>query len=169
MRKPLDTEALLKKITSDMESFGIGAEIREKRQVHNSLMAAIRARGPLYRGTPQSGSSIGVDINLKSSIDMEPVLSRYVSLCPEVPAFSLLIMQEPEILAEKIRAVLTRTKARDVYDIWFLLSKGIEFDGSLARKKMEYYGQEWDPGEFIKRLDAQKAAWKTAPGPLVEK
>jgi hypothetical protein len=167
MRKPLDTEALLKKLTSDLGSFGIGAEIREKRKVHDSLMATLRTKGPLYQGTPQSFSNIGVDINLRSSIDTEPVLSRYAPLYPDVPAFSLLIMQEPEILAEKARAVMTRAKARDVYDIWFLLNKGVKFDHELVGKKLDYYGKAWDPKEFSRKLGENAKAWASELGPLI--
>lgn len=167
LRKELDIDGLLKKICSVLSSFGIESEIRDKKSAYNSVMATIRAKGPLYKNTPMSLSNIGIDINLKSSIDMEPEPARYNSLYPDVPSFSILVMQEPEILAEKIRAVMTRTKARDVYDIWFLLGKGVEFDEILARKKTEYYKQEWNPKEFIKRIDAQKAAWKTELGPIV--
>lgn len=41
-----------------------------------------------------------------------------------------------EILAEKFRALLTREKARDIFDIWFLLSKGIEVNEEYLKEKM---------------------------------
>lgn len=44
-----------------------------------------------------------------------------------------------EILAEKIRAVMTRRKGRDLYDLWYLLSKGVSARSDLIRRKMEYY------------------------------
>ncbi len=44
-----------------------------------------------------------------------------------------------EILAEKIRATLTRDKGRDIYDLWFLLSKNIFIDEKLVKEKLKYY------------------------------
>jgi predicted nucleotidyltransferase component of viral defense system len=169
LRKELNTDSLLEKICSSLTSFGIESTIKDKRSAYNSVMATIRTKGPLYRNTPMSLSNIGVDINLKSSIDMEPVLSRYSSLYPDIPPFSILIMQELEILAEKMRAAMSRAQARDLYDIWFLLSKGVKLDQALVKRKLEYYGKEWNPKEFIRSLDSQKAAWRTELGPLVEK
>ena len=44
-----------------------------------------------------------------------------------------------EILAEKIRAVMTREKGRDLYDLWYLLSKGTPIKSDLVGKKLAYY------------------------------
>lgn len=44
-----------------------------------------------------------------------------------------------EILAEKIRTVMTRRKGRDLYDLWFLLSRGVTVQRDLVRKKLAYY------------------------------
>jgi len=44
-----------------------------------------------------------------------------------------------EILAEKILAIMTRRKGRDLYDLWYLLSKGVSANNDLVRKKIAYY------------------------------
>jgi len=44
-----------------------------------------------------------------------------------------------EVLAEKIRAFMIRAKGRDVYDIWYLLSKGIDIDWKMVNRKLEFY------------------------------
>ena len=75
-------------------------------------------------GTPQSFCNIKININLKSSIEIEPANASYNSLYRDIPSFSLLIMGEKEIFAEKVRAIITRNKGRDVYDLWFLLERG---------------------------------------------
>lgn len=45
-----------------------------------------------------------------------------------------------EILAEKIRAILTRDKGRDYYDLWYLLSQGATFNQEFIQEKLNYYG-----------------------------
>jgi predicted nucleotidyltransferase component of viral defense system len=166
-RRDIDVGRMLEKIASDLRSFGVLAEIKEGEKKHDSINARIMCRGPLYNGSPQSLSSIKVDVNLKSGTDAEPKLSRYSPLYSEIPAFSLLVMDEREILAEKIRAVMSRGKARDVYDMWFLLEKGVPFDAGLVGKKLEFYGEKWDPGKFKRGLLEKKPFWKTELSGLV--
>ncbi len=48
-------------------------------------------------------------------------------------------LSQEEVLAEKIRAVMTRKKGRDLYDLWYLLSKGTEVRQDMLRKKLAYY------------------------------
>lgn len=48
-------------------------------------------------------------------------------------------LSREEILAEKIRAVMTRRKGRDLYDLWFLLSRGTEVQLDMVSRKLEYY------------------------------
>jgi predicted nucleotidyltransferase component of viral defense system len=66
-----------------------------------------------------------------------------------------------EIFKEKIEALTTRSKGRDIFDIWFLLSKGVEMPKGVKRKKvidkLESFPQssiEKDLGKFLPK--AQK-------------
>ena len=167
LRKELDIDKLLEKIISDLKSFGIEAEIKLKKKFFNSVMTTIRTKGPMYTGTPQTFSNIRIDINLKSSVDTEPEVAKYSSLYPDIPAFSLVIMQKKEILSEKIRTILTREKARDAYDLWFLLEKGVEFDEKLVKEKLKYYNEEWDITKFKKKLDLKRKLWDVELKPLI--
>ena len=58
-----------------------------------------------------------------------------------------------EILAEKIRAVLTRAKGRDLFDFWFLLSKNIEIDEKNGQYKMKFYDKKFDYNELRKKIE----------------
>ena len=44
-----------------------------------------------------------------------------------------------EILAEKVRAILTRQQGRDIYDLWYLLSQNTQLDTHLVKEKLNYY------------------------------
>ncbi len=46
-----------------------------------------------------------------------------------------------ELLAEKVRALVMRTTGRDIFDVYWLLQRGIEFSPSLFLQKMRYYGK----------------------------
>jgi len=57
-------------------------------------------------------------------------------------------MEEKEILAEKVRAVYQREKARDVYDIWYLLNvKKIQIDFMLIQKN--YHILIWNSTKIL--------------------
>lgn len=59
-----------------------------------------------------------------------------------------------EILAEKIRAILTRDKGRDIYDLWFLLSKNIVIDKKLVEEKLKYYNiKTFIPDQLITKIN----------------
>lgn len=63
-------------------------------------------------------------------------------------------LSKEEIFAEKIRAVLTRSKGRDLYDLWFLLNKGVQIKEKLIRKKLKYYNLgKVKKEEIVKKVD----------------
>lgn len=61
-----------------------------------------------------------------------------------------------EILAEKIRAVVTRFKARDVYDLNELLLNKVPVDFDLVDKKLSTYGMEFNRETFIRKLEEKR-------------
>lgn len=44
-----------------------------------------------------------------------------------------------EILAEKIRALFVRKKPRDLFDLWFLLTKKVPINQKIINKKFSFY------------------------------
>ncbi len=64
-------------------------------------------------------------------------------------------LAKEEIFAEKIRALFTRTKGRDIYDLWYLATQGVMVDPHLIKEKLAYYGlDEKGKEEIIQRIDA---------------
>lgn len=58
---------------------------------------------------------------------------------PISPYPLILHLNSEEILAEKIRALFVREKPRDLFDLWFLLSKNISINENMVKKKFELY------------------------------
>ena len=48
-------------------------------------------------------------------------------------------LSKEEIFAEKIRAILTRTKGRDLYDLWYLMNINTDINKDWIIKKLKYY------------------------------
>ena len=70
-------------------------------------------------------------------------------------------------MAEKVRAILTRNRARDIYDLWFLLRKGTRFDLSLINEKLRYYERVFEKDMFLERIRGKEDYWKSELNPLV--
>ena len=60
--------------------------------------------------------------------------------------------KEEEILVEKIRAFLWRAKGRDVFDLWYLLDKGVLINKKLLEKKLKMADLEFDKDFFLKKI-----------------
>ena len=61
-------------------------------------------------------------------------------------------LKAEEILAEKVRAILSRVRGRDIFDIWFLLSQQISIDWPLVNKKMTIYKKKADVKQLIEKI-----------------
>lgn len=64
-------------------------------------------------------------------------------------------LSKEEMFAEKIRAIITRKKGRDLYDLWYLLTLGTNLKAELVKEKLKYYGiKKMDKNEILKRIDS---------------
>ncbi len=156
----------VKKLENGLKRFNIEFEI-EKKEYENGLKIILRIKGPLYIGIRPSLCKFIIDFSFRENVILKPEIKSIGRFLEEIPLFDVYVMQEKEILAEKVRAILTRGKARDVYDLWFLLEKDIKFDKKLIEEKLKYYKQKWDFREFEKKLKVKKAVWETELKPSV--
>ena len=83
---------------------------------------------------------------------MSRVVTQVETILPISPYPMVTHMDKEELLAEKVRAFMTRQKGRDVFYIWFLLSKGVVLKNELIQKKMDYYKKKYSLEELKQRL-----------------
>jgi predicted nucleotidyltransferase component of viral defense system len=85
-------------------------------------------------------------------------------------SFLVYVMARSEILAEKIRAIFDeeRNKARDLYDLWFLIRGGTDIDISLISKKLGRAGQKYSFGRLQARIRTLGNHWEELT-PLMDK
>jgi predicted nucleotidyltransferase component of viral defense system len=72
-----------------------------------------------------------------------------------------------ELVAEKIRAVYSRRQARDVYDLYFLMNRGISAPLDIINKKLSLYSLRFDADSFRAKLAEKKEIWHAEMGPLI--
>jgi predicted nucleotidyltransferase component of viral defense system len=110
---------------------------------------------PLYNGGRQSLCKIELDFSLRDKVVLEPKLIMIGRLLRELPLFEVVVMAKEEILAEKVGVIMTRTKARDVYDLWFLLQE-TQIHLPLIEEKMLCVKKKYSLKEFQKHLSLKK-------------
>ena len=145
----------------------INSKVKVEKFQH-SVNVYLEISGPLYDGRKETRSRLILNISLRERVFFPPLRSLYTSLYYEVRPFDLYAMEEKEILAERIRAVHQRNKARDVYDLWYLLTvKNTPVDFTLVQKKLSYLGLRFNADTFLRKLQEKKQGWQTDLSALV--
>lgn len=150
---------LVAKMIDQVWLLGIKGKIKEFREYKNEVNIRLVFRGPLYNGSKESLVLIPLNTSLRERVvkaSNELIISSY----REIPSFEVYVMGEQEIAAEKIRAILTREKARDVYDLWFLLKKGIKLNFDLVEKKLRIHNKKFSKKEFIAAINRKEKMWE---------
>lgn len=98
---------------------------------------------------------IRLDFSFRENV-LEPTKNIIKTDYPIISSHYIFTLSKNEIIAEKIRALMTRNKLRDLYDLWILQELGGKFDADLVNRKLEYYGKRFEIDSFLKRLDSFK-------------
>ena len=142
----------------------------KRRGTNTSLDIEIHIKGPLYskRKTEQS---IEINLSMREEIILPPSTLTLSPIYSDIPTFLINVMDIKEILAEKVRALLTRKeiKARDVYDIYHLLkNRHVEANNTLINQKLLQYDVKFSHALLLKRLNLiDKNLWLSEMSNLV--
>ncbi len=100
------------------EKHGISFRLKSSHKPNGMIRARIQYRGPLdYPGV------LYLDVTFDEPIILEPERRRLLASFKESPTPRVLTYRLEELLAEKLRSLLERGKARDYYDVWRLLKE----------------------------------------------
>ncbi|MDO9536767.1 MAG: nucleotidyl transferase AbiEii/AbiGii toxin family protein [Thermoplasmata archaeon] len=160
MGDDLDVETFLQTILKDLEYMGVQAQGSLISDMERSQVLRIGAEGPLFSREIER-CYVRIDISRREKNILAPEMIFIETPYPDQLPFSVSVMSHPEILAEKFRALMTREKARDLYDVWFLLKKGVKTNLALVEEKMEYYEKSFDRGELESSIMRKRDIWKS--------
>ncbi|MEW5936883.1 MAG: nucleotidyl transferase AbiEii/AbiGii toxin family protein [Candidatus Thermoplasmatota archaeon] len=120
---------------------GIESSLACLKKRKSVYLATIRYQGPLYTGSRISEGSMRIEI-AEQKPRLAPEWRTIVSPFPDAGTYSVLSMAPEELLAEKLRALVQRRKARDIYDTWFLLKRGVTVRQDLLDSKFDELGMD---------------------------
>ena len=96
--------------------------------------------------------TIKLDFSLREDV-LDPMASPIQTELPVMPISMVSHLSIQEVLAEKIRAIMNREKGRDIFDLWFLLSKNVPLNSKLVQAKLDYYHEQFLMNELKKRIE----------------
>ncbi|PWB56502.1 MAG: hypothetical protein C3F06_01050 [Candidatus Methanoperedenaceae archaeon] len=156
----------LETAAKELEYFGIRSELRNKRMSRSGFGFALSYMGPLYEGRDITKGLVRIDVSLRGesvSEDRITVRTEY----DDVKTFIISASSLDHIFAEKVRALLVRGMARDLYDMWFLMGRGIKPDLELINSKLSLYDKTYSQEEMNKRIAQLEKGWNKDLKPLL--
>ena len=167
---------LKKRLESDFENTSVEGikfvklqDITEKDKNTLRIQMQYESGIGVFQGKPHVDSII-LDFNFDAKVYAKIIQGKVnlpgeYGLAPE----PILTMNLEEILAEKVDAIYSRRKPRDVYDLWYLLKNGTRFDIQLVGKKLEEKGRKFELQTLMVRLEKLKPFWQKDMMGLLEK
>ena len=79
----------------------------------------------------------------------------------EIPSFVVPVINVDENASEKVRAIMTRIKPRDLFDFWFLIKAWkVRFDEDLVNLKLSIYKKTFSPILLKRGIALLAGEWK---------
>lgn len=127
------THKLITSAVKKMQAVLMGLKIKEKRTLSGKSYLLT-----LEKGLVNFPIFISLDMSFRENV-LQKKRGIIKSDFPVIFSSFIHYLGGEEILAEKARAVLTRDKGRDLFDLWFLFTKGFKINNDFIREKMKYY------------------------------
>ncbi len=154
------------RIADEVARFGGQAEVRNEWESQMGYSFDVSYRGPLHDGRERSKGKVRVDINRRSEVvetRRELVTSEFDDLRP----FVVTVLTPEHLLAEKIRALLVRSKPRDLFDVWLILRQGVTPDRQLLDRKLAMYDMAFGLDTLDNALTRVSRDWQRDLRPLL--
>lgn len=122
-----EMESLMEATLENVESEGIQTDIEESKKTSGGYLAIFRFKTDEY----ESGIQVEVSLRDEAKNAGASTLIRSDLL----PPYTLVHLNEKKLVGEKIQACLTRGKARDFYDLYFILRSRMAFKETFSGEK----------------------------------
>ncbi len=144
------------RVSKDLELFGVENTLKEIRNNEISFSFRISAKGPLNTSDIDL-CHVYVEISRRERVINDPLSVKLDQHAYGIPIKILQGMGLSEVVYEKVRALMTRNKARDLYDMWYLLENfEINFNLDLINKKLKYYDFKFSKENFLELAKGHK-------------
>ena len=150
-----------------LASAGFGGVKVQENAGRESVTIKLTYQGPLYVGKKLSEGVVGLEFSKREKVLLQAVPTLITPPYPDLLPYTLLVMDLCEMAAEKIRAVITRHSARDLFDLYFIFRRGSVPEKRWVDEKLSYYKKTFHLKEFEHKAAALENIWKTEMGTLL--
>ncbi len=146
-------------VSKSLNLYGFSNKLKNIKNEETGISARFMINGPL--NTSQGDSCViyveasGRETILLPKIPLKLDFPQY-----DLPIKNLLGMNLDEVGAEKVRAILTRKKARDIFDLYYLIGrKNIKFDVDLINQKISVNRLIFNKSLFLTNLKEREESF----------
>ncbi|MBM3303586.1 MAG: nucleotidyl transferase AbiEii/AbiGii toxin family protein [Candidatus Aenigmarchaeota archaeon] len=119
-----------------------------------------------FRGQLTGPNTLRVDIATGNPVlrgfDVKSCIPAYADINP----FSIRVMKPEEMLAEKVHSLLARERARDLFDLFFLV-RIAKADRALIEEKLRNFGMKFNARDLERKISGLKSVWIPELRPFV--
>ena len=133
-----------------------------RRAGHGSMLAyELSIRGPLF-GATNKYQHLRLEVDTGAGVVERTSTIRRNPVYQDLKPYMAVVLGEREILAEKVVTLLFRQnpKARDLYDLYYMITQGTEVKTSLIDQKMREYGHGFNDVDFGRRMGTIGRQWR---------
>ncbi|MDD5163019.1 MAG: nucleotidyl transferase AbiEii/AbiGii toxin family protein [Candidatus ainarchaeum sp.] len=129
-----ETKKTVKTCLKNFELLNIEHTVFAEKEFEGNIRFEARFKGPLYNGQNSSTNTLKIDFNKSKA--KGKTAKAIPKLFSDIPVFTIQALSLEEMLTEKIRALINRGEARDLYDVWMLLQNKIAINKKLLKQKL---------------------------------
>jgi predicted nucleotidyltransferase component of viral defense system len=159
------TKSPVSDVREEIEKLIKGSSLFMKTETDRVTRDFVRYR-IYYRSYFGRNSSVIMDINGKASVLLEPEVHNVPNFYGL--SFSMHTLSLKELIAEKVRALITRNQPRDYFDVYFI-SKKYGIDMKLVERKTKEAGESFDTERIFRKAKKIHASWKNDLEPLTNR
>jgi predicted nucleotidyltransferase component of viral defense system len=153
--QPARLDEVVKKLSRDYP-------LKVMRRKNNTKMLSyeLSIRGPLFE-VVNKYQHLKIEVDKNASVISQTNIFHRNPVYADLRPYVAVVMSEKEILAEKVVALLFRhnIKARDLYDLHFLVQKGVKIEVAMIDKKMKEHYHVFTKDRFLSRVKSLKNVW----------
>jgi predicted nucleotidyltransferase component of viral defense system len=164
----VEAERLRKRAIQALGAYNYPSRTDNDKDDDRSMSFRLRIEGPLWNGDPISLTSLRVEVSKREDVLLPASRNEIAPPYQDLMPYVLSSMDLREVLAEKIRTIATRSKARDLYDVAQLARRGIEVDPTVLGKKMDWTGRAFDPVKVLETAEHIEGVWDKELRSLLE-
>lgn len=159
-KREIEPSDLSGTVLSHLKYYGYPAEWKTLEESERTLSGRLLIEGPLFTGKKHSLCSLRIEISRREEVLFAPVIKEIIPRYTELPTYTINVMGLEEIAAEKIRAIMTRRKHRDLYDLHYLIRRDASIEIDLVEKKLDYNKIGFDLDKFKDRVFLNRERWE---------